>query len=153
MTHNPLSLGETPAVDRPLVLIVDDYSDAREMYADYFEVCGFRVAQACDGLEAIKKAREVLPDAILMDLSLPVLDGWEATRRLKQDERTRHIPVVALSGYASLEHSDDAKSAGCDAFVVKPCVPEELIRQVKRILQAREIPSLVPRPSSSCEGW
>ena len=77
----------------PLVLVVDDYQDAREMYAEYLKASGFRVAEARTGIEAVAKAREVNPDCILMDLSLPGIDGWEATRQLKADPSTRHIPV------------------------------------------------------------
>ena len=77
---------------KPLVLVVDDYQDAREMYAEYLEFSGFRVEQATNGAEALDKAFALLPDVILMDLSLPIIDGWEATRRLKGDERTRTSP-------------------------------------------------------------
>lgn len=120
--------------DKALVLVVDDYQDAREMYAEYLEYSGFRVAEAKNGAEAIEKALALLPDVILMDLSLPVMDGWEATRRLKGDDRTRHIPVVALTGHALTGHAEGAKSAGCDAFVTKPCLPDALVVEVKRML-------------------
>ena len=76
----------------PLVLVVDDYQDAREMYAEYFKASGFRVAEARTGIEAVAKARELLPDCILMDLSLPGIDGWEATRQLKADQTPRRSP-------------------------------------------------------------
>jgi len=122
---------------KALVLVVDDYQDAREMYAEYLEYSGFRVAEARNGLEAIEKAFELRPDVILMDLSLPVMDGWEATRRLKNDERTRDIPVVALTGHALTGHSEGAKDAGCDSFVTKPCLPDALVVEVKRMLELR----------------
>ena len=89
----------TPLAE-PLVLVVDDYQDAREMYAEYLKASGFRVEEARTGLEAVSKAREVKPDCILMDLSLPGIDGWEATRQLKADHSTCHIPVVAITGHA-----------------------------------------------------
>ena len=127
----------TPPQDKPLILVVDDYQDAREMYAEYLEFSGFRVAEAKNGAEALEKAFELAPDVILMDLSLPVMDGWEATRRLKADERTRNIPVVALTGHALSGHSNGAKEAGCDAFVTKPCLPDALVQEVKRQLDAR----------------
>ena len=82
------------------VLLVDDYSDARDMYGEYLEYSGFEVIQAEDGIEALRKALDESPDIILMDLSLPIMDGWEATRRLKADERTATIPVVVLTGHA-----------------------------------------------------
>ena len=91
------AMGDT---HNPLVLVVEDYQDAREMYAAYLQFSGYRVAEAANGLEALEKTRELMPDIILMDLALPKMDGWEATRRLKADERTRHIPIVALTGHA-----------------------------------------------------
>ncbi len=118
-----------------LVLVVDDYQDAREMYAEYLEFCGFRVVQAKNGLEALELAFEQHPDVILMDLSLPAMDGWEATRRLKSDARTQDIPIIALTGHALAGHSEGAKSAGCDAFVTKPCLPEDLVAQVRKLLE------------------
>ena len=118
----------------PLVLVVDDYQDAREMYSEYLEFSGFRVAEARNGIEALEKAFELLPDLILMDLSLPGMDGWEATRRLKADERTKRIPVVALTGHALAGHSEGAKQAGCDAFVTKPCLPDALVVEIRKML-------------------
>ncbi len=118
----------------PLVLIVDDYQDAREMYAEYLEYSGYRVAEARNGLEAVEKAFALHPDVILMDLSLPVMDGWEATRRLKADARTRSIPVVALTGHALDGHSREAQDAGGDAYVTKPCLPDALVLEVQRVL-------------------
>jgi CheY-like chemotaxis protein len=120
---------------RPLVLVVDDYQDAREMYAEYLSFSGFRVAEAANGIEALEKAFELRPDVILMDLSLPGLDGWAATRQLKTDDRTKDIPVVALTGHALAGASDGARQAGCDAFVTKPCLPDELVLEVKRVLE------------------
>jgi CheY-like chemotaxis protein len=117
-----------------LVLIVDDFEDNRDMYASYLEFAGYRTAQAADGQEALDKAFKLKPAVIIMDLSLPGMDGWEATRRLKKDERTKSIPVVALTGHALAGHSKGAKDAGCDAFVTKPCLPEDLVREIKRIL-------------------
>jgi two-component system cell cycle response regulator DivK len=118
----------------PLILVVDDYQDAREMYAEYLQFSGFRVAEARNGNEAIEQAFSLRPDLILMDLSLPGMDGWEATRQLKSDERTRHIPVVALTGHALAGASDGAKKAGCDSFVTKPCLPDDLVVEVRRML-------------------
>lgn len=118
----------------PLVLVVDDYEDAREMYAEYLLVSGYRVAMARDGHEAVAEATALLPDLVLMDLSLPGLDGWEATRQIKADPRTRHIPIVALTGHALSSAAEGARDAGCDAFVLKPCLPDEVLVEVKRML-------------------
>lgn len=119
---------------RPRVLLVDDYPDAREMYSEYLQFSGFDVVEAANGMEALQRATDDAPDIILMDLSLPVMDGWEATRRLKADARTAQIPVVALTGHALAGISDGAKQAGCDAFVTKPCLPEDLVREIRRVL-------------------
>ena len=120
----------------PLILVVDDYQDAREMYAEYLVFSGFRVAEARNGNEAVAQAFALTPDLILMDLSLPGMDGWEATRLLKADERTRHIPVVALTGHALAGASEGARKAGCDSFVSKPCLPDDLVVEVRRMLSA-----------------
>ena len=120
----------------PLILVVDDYQDAREMYAEYLQFSGFRVAEARNGNEAVDQAFALRPDLILMDLSLPGKDGWEATRELKADDRTRHIPIVALTGHALAGASDGAKKAGCDSFVTKPCLPDDLVVEVRRMLNA-----------------
>lgn len=126
----------SPAVvrERPLVLVVEDYQDAREMYAAYLQFSGFDVAEAGNGVEAIEMAQSLLPDIVLMDLALPRMDGWEATRRLKNDERTRHIPIVALTGHALAGHAEGARDAGCDAFVTKPCLPDALVAEIRRLL-------------------
>jgi CheY-like chemotaxis protein len=120
--------------DRPRVLLVDDYPDAREMYAEYLDFSGFDVIEASNGMEALQRAADTQPDIVLMDLSLPVMDGWEATRRLKADKRTEHIPVVALTGHALAGISEGAKRAGCDAFVTKPCLPEDLVKEIRKVL-------------------
>ena len=123
-----------PANDAPLILVVDDYQDAREMYAEYLQFSGFRVAEARNGSEAVAQAFALKPDLILMDLSLPGMDGWEATRRLKANESTRSIPIVALTGHALAGASEGARRAGCDSFVTKPCLPDDLVVEVRRML-------------------
>jgi two-component system cell cycle response regulator DivK len=120
----------------PLVLVVEDYQDARDMYVEYLRFAGFRVAEARNGLEALDRAFALVPDVVLMDLALPRMDGWEATRRLKTDPRTSHIPVVALTGHALAGHADGARQAGCDAFVRKPCLPDVLVAEIRRVLAA-----------------
>jgi len=124
-----------PASKAVLVLIVDDFADNREMYSQFLEFSGFRVAEAQNGHEALEKAFALRPDLIVMDLSLPGLDGWEATRRLKADDRTRATPVIALTGHALAGHSKGAMDAGCDAFITKPCLPERLLEEIKLMLK------------------
>jgi len=120
-----------------LILLVDDYQDGREMYADSLRFAGYRTLEASSGLEAMQLAFDRRPSLILMDLSLPGRDGWEVTARLKKDARTRHIPIVALTAHALQEERDRAERAGCDAFVAKPCLPEELLAEVQRLLALR----------------
>ena len=124
-------------VKQALVLVVEDYQDAREMYAAYLSFSGYRVAEATNGIEAIEKTVGLMPDIILMDLALPRMDGWEATRRLKENERTRHIPIVALTGHALAGHAEGARQAGCDSFVTKPCLPDALLAEIQRMLSVR----------------
>ena len=119
---------------KPVVLLVDDYPDAREMYAEYLEFSGFDIVQAGNGAEALERAHDSHPDVILMDLSLPVMDGWEATRRLKADDSTKDIPVLAVTGHALSGVSNDAKKAGCDGFITKPCLPEDLVTEIRKVL-------------------
>jgi CheY-like chemotaxis protein len=118
----------------PLILVVDDYQDAREMYSEYLKASGFRVAEARTGLEAVSKAHELQPDCILMDLSLPGIDGWEATRQLKADRSTTHIPIVAITGHTSELASRDAHAAGCSSFVLKPALPDAVVAEVKKAM-------------------
>jgi CheY-like chemotaxis protein len=130
-----------PVRQQPLVLVVEDYQDAREMYSEYLRFSGFDVIEASNGFEAIDKALAQMPDIILMDLALPRMDGWEATRRLKADERTKEIPIVALTGHALAGHADSAQKAGCDSFITKPCLPDALVAEIQRMLaQARRKP-------------
>ena len=119
---------------RPLVLIVEDQSDLRQLYAQELMISGFDVIEAGNGLEAITHTSVHFPDVVLMDLSLPVVDGWEATRRLKNDSRTAHIPVVALTAHDGSGELQRATRAGCDWFVPKPCPPNDLIEEIRRVL-------------------
>jgi CheY-like chemotaxis protein len=123
------------AAPKPLILVVEDFDDAREMYRDYLEFSGFRVETARDGREAIDKAQALHPDLILMDLSLPGVDGWEATRLLKSDPATRHLLIVALSAHALAAEGERARAAGCDGFIAKPCLPPDLVTEIERYLR------------------
>jgi two-component system cell cycle response regulator DivK len=116
------------------VLVVDDYADNRELFAEYLAFHGYVTTQAADGRAALEEALSRPPDAVLMDLSLPGLDGWEVTRRLKADPRTRDTRIVALTGHALEDCARDAFDAGCDAFLTKPCPPEVLLRRLRELL-------------------
>jgi CheY-like chemotaxis protein len=119
---------------KPLVLLVEDQPELRAMYAQQLELSGFEVIQAGNGADALTHTAAHVPDLVLMDLSLPVLDGWEATRRLKNDARTAHIPVVALTARDESGDLQRATDAGCDWFVPKPCPPDALVVEIQRVL-------------------
>ena len=119
---------------KPLILLVEDQSDLRQMYAQQLELSGFEVIEAANGADAVARTAEHAPDVVLMDLSLPILDGWEATRRLKNDARTAHIPVVALTAHDESGELQRATRAGCDWFVPKPCPPDALVTEIRRVL-------------------
>ena len=121
----------------PLVLVIDDNGDLRELYATYFLAAGFRVDTASDGIAGLAHARQVFPDVIVADLSMPHLDGWEMTRRLKNDPRTARIPIIAVTGRTLGGSAERALDAGCDAYCVKPCLPDVLLRETRRLLDAR----------------
>lgn len=137
MTPQAPSNGAATSAGRlaPLILVVDDFEDNRAMYAEYLSYSGYRVEQASNGEEAVELTKRLKPDVVVMDLSLPIMDGWEATRRLKADEGTRHIPVIALTGHALAGHSRGAHEAGCDAFLAKPCLPERLVEKVEELIR------------------
>jgi two-component system, cell cycle response regulator DivK len=120
--------------ESPLVLLVDDAEDNREVYEQFLKFAGFRVQIAVDGVEAVEKAASLKPDVIVMDLSLPRLDGWEATRRIKAAAETRDIPVIALTGHAVLESKRKAQEVGCSGYLTKPCLPEVLVSEIRRLV-------------------
>jgi CheY-like chemotaxis protein len=120
---------------KPLILLVEDHAELRRLYAQQLELSGFDVIEAANGADAITHTAEHCPDVVLMDLSLPVLDGWEATRRLKTDHRTAHIPVVALTAHDGSGELQRATRAGCDWFVPKPCPPDALVAEIRRVLE------------------
>jgi two-component system, cell cycle response regulator DivK len=124
---------------RPLVLLVEDSPDTRELYAEILRISGFRVATAETGFEAVVNASCLVPDVILMDLSLPGIDGWEATRLIKQSPPTMKVPIVAFTAYAQPEYLERAKDAGCCSILTKPCVPEMVVGSINAaILPARQ---------------
>jgi two-component system cell cycle response regulator DivK len=118
----------------PLVLIVDDSQDVRDLYAEYLHYMGFRVLTALDGEGALEVARRIKPDVIVLDLSMPRLDGINATAQLRQDRRTQRIPIILLTGYPARAIERGALEAGASAFLTKPCLPEDLEAQIRRLL-------------------
>ena len=116
------------------ILIVEDNEMNRDMLSRRLARRGYAVLTAVDGEQGLVTAEAERPDLILMDMSLPVMDGWEATRRLKADDQTKTIPVLAVTGHALTGVSNDAKNAGCDGFITKPCLPEDLVAEIRKVL-------------------
>ncbi len=123
----------------PRILIVEDNEDNRDMLSRRLERKGYAVLTACDGEAGLEAARRDTPDLILMDMSLPVIDGWEATRRLKAAEETRGIPVIALTAHAMEGDRRKALDAGCDDYDTKPVRFQELLAKIEQML-ARTAP-------------
>jgi two-component system cell cycle response regulator DivK len=118
----------------PKILLVEDQEMNRDMLSRRLKKRGYDVSIAVDGAEGIDKARSESPDLILMDMSLPVIDGWEATRTLKSDEATRGIPVVALTAHAMSTDRERALEAGCDAYETKPVELPRLLETMEKLL-------------------
>jgi two-component system cell cycle response regulator DivK len=118
----------------PLILVVDDFDDNRELYASTIAEAGYEVEQARNGQEALDKIGNIRPAVIIMDLSMPVLDGWQATRALKADPRTADIVVIAVTGHATNFGLDKAKEAGAEAVLTKPCLPEDLLATIRAVM-------------------
>jgi two-component system cell cycle response regulator DivK len=116
------------------VLLVEDNEDNRTIYTTILRHCGHEVAEAATGEEGIRLARELRPGVILMDVAMPGIDGWEATRRLKADPETAHIPVVALTAHAMAEDRQRAADAGCESYLAKPVEPRKVVEEVERLL-------------------
>lgn len=119
------------------ILLVEDNEMNRDMLSRRLVRHGYEVTIAVDGGEALDRARELLPALILMDLSLPVIDGWEATRRLKQDDATRHIPVIALTAHAMTGDREKALEAGCDDFDTKPVDLPRLLGRIEALIGSK----------------
>ena len=132
----------------PSVLVVDDFPDGREMVAEYLIFRGFSVLKASTGAEAIELARKHRPRLILMDLGMPGLDGWEATRQLKADARTRGSVIIALTAHAMASQHATAISAGCDEVIAKPFDLSDLADTVDRVVNRGAAP-LKSRRSSA----
>ena len=120
------------------ILYVEDNDDNVYMLRMRFELLeGFELLVAEDGMTGVEKAAAELPDVILMDLDLPVIDGWEATRRIKSNEATRHIPVIALTAHAMSGSREKALAAGCDEFDTKPIEFDRLMQKINFVLANR----------------
>jgi two-component system cell cycle response regulator DivK len=116
------------------ILMVEDTEDNRQILRDLFEITDYELLEAVDGAAGIAMATAHKPDLILMDIQLPVLDGYETTRRLKSNPETRHIPIIAVTSYALADDEAKVRAAGCDAYVTKPFSPKLLLAKVREFL-------------------
>jgi CheY-like chemotaxis protein len=121
-------------VPGPLILLVDDFDDALEIYSTYLTYKGYQVEVAINGAEAIMRAEQRPPALILMDLSMPILDGTGALKQLRSDPRFASTPIVALTAHALDEQRRFALAAGFDAVIAKPCLPDDLVAAVVEFL-------------------
>jgi two-component system, cell cycle response regulator DivK len=121
-------------VSNKTVLIVDDNADNREVYGLLLEFSGYDVLTAADGWSGVQQARAHHPDLILMDISMPVMDGFQATELLKLDPATRDIPVVAVTAHDDNDHRDRASRVGMSGFLAKPVPPRNVVKEVQRCL-------------------
>ena len=117
------------------ILLVEDNEFNRDMLSRRLIKYGFEITVAVDGVESVQLAKAVLPDLILMDMSLPVMDGWEATLKIKGDPETRHIPVIALTAHAMGEDRQKALDSGCDEYDTKPIDLPRLLSKIHKFLE------------------
>ena len=120
---------------RKRMLIVEDQEDLRAILRDFLSASGYETLEAVDGGEGVEKAQSERPDLILMDIQLPVLDGYEATRRIKADPRIGSTPVIAVSSFAMKGDEEKARASGCDSYITKPYSPVKLLAVIRGILR------------------
>ena len=116
------------------ILVVEDTEDNRQILRDLLSMAGYDLIEANDGAEGVARASEHKPDLILMDIQMPVMDGYEATRRIKADPALKAIPIIAVTSYALSGDEEKARAAGCDAYVAKPFSPREMLAKVREML-------------------
>ena len=116
------------------ILVVEDQEDNRQILRDLLANAGYEMIVAADGVQALAQAEKHRPDLILMDIQLPVLDGYEATRRLKANPELKAIPIIVVTSYALSGDEDKARAAGCDAYVAKPFSPRALLAKMREYL-------------------
>ena len=137
-----------PTAAKPTILLIEDFDDAREMYADYLEFTGFLVLTAPDAKRGIELAEARQPDLILMDAGLPGMSGWEACSKLKASPATQEIPVIMLTGHVFGGSRKQSIQVGADGFLAKPCLPDDLVREIRRTLQRPAIDGPTAPPSA-----
>lgn len=133
---SPVISPQSPTESFPLVLIVEDDLNTRVMYRECLTQSGFRTADAHNGHQALAKAQELRPDAILTDLAVPGIDGFELCRTLKQSPALREIPILAVTGHSEyLDEPDRFRQAGIAQVLVKPCMPDAIVGELRRLLR------------------
>ena len=116
------------------ILVVDDEEHIVMILKDSLEFSGFQVVAAYNGQEALQKVAEDMPDLVVLDIGMPKLDGWEVCRRLKSDDKTKHIPVIILTAYAQTSDQRKGSQLGADRFVTKPCDLTYLVEEINTLL-------------------
>ena len=116
------------------ILVVEDTEDNRQILRDLLGMAGYDMIEANDGAEGVSQATQHKPDLILMDIQMPVMDGYEATRRIKANPELKSIPIVAVTSYALSGDEEKARAAGCDAYIAKPYSPRQMLAKVRQIL-------------------
>jgi DNA-binding response OmpR family regulator len=125
-------------LDAPAVIVIEDDVDARRIYSDYLRSKGWTVFTAADGRSGLDKTIELTPDALVLDLAMPIVDGWTVLKHVRESSLTAHIPVVVVSALS--EARDDAFAAGCDAYLMKPCAPDVVYLQLRALMRLRGDP-------------
>lgn len=126
-----------------MILVVEDFEELYELYSDFLAGAGYAVEGCSNGAEAIEVAQRQVPSLILMDLGLPKMNGWEAIRRLKAQQMTQRIPIIALTGHVQRRFADLARQAGADVVLLKPCPLNQLLGEIERLL-GQEAPARSP---------
>ena len=129
-----MTTSESSGTSGAQILLVDDQPDQVEMYRYALEDSGFVVVSASTGSDAVARARDLSPDVIVLDVRLPDMSGWDVCRMLKTDPRTDHIPVIVLTAAATPTLATDAANAGCAAWLLKPCYPDQLALSIRNVL-------------------
>jgi DNA-binding response OmpR family regulator len=122
-------------LEAPVVIVIEDDADARRIYSEYLRSRGWTVFTAANGRSGIDKTTDFAPDALVLDLAMPIVDGWTVLKHVRESSLTAHIPVVVVSALS--EARDDAFAAGCDAYLVKPCAPDVLYLQLRALMRLR----------------
>lgn len=126
-------VGDHAPLTRPVVLVAEDYEDTLEMYRHYLTMRGWKVVGVTHGDKVLALVDQHHPDAVVMDLALPGTDGWELTRRLKSAPATARLPVIVVTGNVMAADHARARAAGCDSFLAKPCLPQALEQELRRV--------------------